>query len=355
MFNRAYYETLAREFAHIHRHFNIDGFKKEVTHNLDELSLNQRMRNTALVLKKYLPDNFVNAIDIMKEVIPNMNTGYTSLVFPEFVSMFGLQHFSASMEALKFFTRFGSSEFAVRVFLKQDIDKTLAVMYTWSLDENHHVRRLASEGSRPRLPWSFKLDAVIQNPSLSAPILDNLKSDSELYVRKSVANHLNDISKDSPGYVRKLVASWDKNNLHTAWIVKRGCRSLLKSGDKKSLTLFNLTRNAKVSIRNFKLNKTTIKLNEVLKFDFNLISNASTPQRLMVHYRIHYVKGSGILSPKIFALKEMQLNPRERVKIAKQQRFQDLSTRTLHSGKHILEILVNGEVHYKKTFGFTRK
>jgi len=354
MFNRAYYKNLAQVFASVYKPFKSEDFVKMVTENLEQLSLNERMRNTSLVLHNHLPENFASTMDIMKEAIPHLKGGYTNLVFPDYVAQFGQSDFSLSLNALKFFTQFGSSEFAIRTFLKQDLRSTLNVMYTWANDENEHVRRLASEGSRPRLPWSFKLDAIIENPSLTTPILQTLKADTALYVRKSVANHLNDITKDSPEHVLKLVKGWDQAHPHTAWIIKRGCRSLLKQGDQKSMAIFNLTKKIEIAIKNFSINKSTLRLNDVLIFQFNLVSHKKTNQRLMVDYRIHYSKKSGIQLPKVFKLKELELKPSETVAIKKQQRFQDFTTRKLHSGMHLLEIVVNGNVVAKKKFEFKR-
>jgi 3-methyladenine DNA glycosylase AlkC len=354
MFGQPYYKKLADTFAAVHKPFHSERFVKEVTANLNDLSLNQRMRNTSIVLHKYLPDDFSKSVGIMKEVVTQMNGGYTTLVFPDFISLYGIPHFRESLDALKYFTQFGSSEFAIRTFLKHDLEKTLSVMKQWSADSNHHVRRLASEGSRPRLPWSFKLEEIIKNPALTSPILENLKCDDELYVRKSVANHINDLSKDSPDYVFKLIKPWDKTHHHTAWIVKRGIRSLLKQGDKKSMAIFNLTKDVKVSIKHFSISNPLVRLNDSLQFQFDLVSEKTTSQALMIDYRIHYFKKSGAQLPKVFKLKEITLKPGEVVSIAKKQRFQDFTTRKLFSGVHVLEIVVNGEVMKRKQFEFSR-
>ncbi|HOX82485.1 MAG TPA: DNA alkylation repair protein [Chryseolinea sp.] len=354
MFGLSFYKNLADTFASVYKPFQLERFVNEVTSNLKDLSLNQRMRNTSIVLHQHLPDNYSKSIGIMKEVVSQLNGGYTTLIFPDFVSVYGLPHFEESLEALKYFTSFGSSEFAVRTFLKHDLDKTLSAMKQWSADSNHHVRRLASEGSRPRLPWSFKLDEIIKKPEHTLPILENLKCDDELYVRKSVANHLNDLSKDSPDYVLKLVKNWDKTHHHTAWIVKRGIRSLLKQGDKKSMAVFNLTKDVKISVKRFSISNTKIRLNDSLQFQFELVSKKTTSQTLMIDYRIHYFKKSGVQLPKVFKLKEITLKPGEVISITKAQRFQDFTTRKLFSGTHTLEIVVNGEVMKRKQFEFLR-
>jgi len=350
MFNRGYYRKLGEAFQEAAPGFDTSKFVKDVTVDLDSLSLNQRMRNTSLVLHNYLPYTYSRNIAMMMEVIQRMSKGYTALVFPDYVSVYGLNDFNTSMKALKYFTSFGSSEFAIREFLKRDFIRTINVMYGWSEDTNIHVRRLASEGSRPRLPWSFKLDEVIRNPKVTLPILENLKSDNELYVRKSVANHLNDISKDSPQYVFSVVKKWDRQNPNTSWIIKRGCRSLIKQGDGTSLALFNYSSQVSTRLEKFKLNSAAIKLNTSLQFGFDLVSTAASNQKLILHYRIHYRKRSGSLSPKVFSLKEITLHPGDRVRISKNQRFADLTTRKHFAGVHKLEILVNGKVAGSRKF-----
>jgi 3-methyladenine DNA glycosylase AlkC len=344
MFGRAYYAKLAQTVSTVYNPFHIKTFLTEVCEPLASLSLNERMRHTSVVLQKHLPAHYQKSIGILNEVIPLMPVGYTNLVFPDYVSQFGTHDFKTSLKALHYFTRFGSSEFAIRTFLKMDFDRTIQEMYRWSEDENEHVRRLSSEGSRPRLPWSFKLDAVIQNPRHTQPILENLKQDESLYVRKSVANHINDFSKDSPDFVVKLVKSWDTAHPHTAWIVKRGCRSLFKQGDKKSLAAFNYTKDVQVAIANFNVTPKTVTIGGALSFDFEIISHKKASQKLMVDYRIHYVKKNGSLSPKVFKLKEIDLPAGKSIHISKKQRFQDFTTRKHAAGKHRLEIMVNGEV-----------
>jgi 3-methyladenine DNA glycosylase AlkC len=344
MFNRAYYAKLAEAVRSVYQPFPVKVFLTEVCAPLASLSLNERMRHTSVVLQKHLPAHYQKSISILNEVIPLMPVGYTNLVFPDYVSQFGKHDFKTSLKALHYFTRFGSSEFAIRTFLKMDFERTIQEMYRWSEDENEHVRRLSSEGSRPRLPWSFKLDAVIENPSHTQPILENLKKDESLYVRKSVANHINDFSKDSPEFVLKLIKRWDTSHPHTAWIVKRGCRSLFKQGDKRSLAAFNYTKDVQVTIANFSLTPKTVTIGGSIHFAFELLSQKKSAQRLMVDYRIHYVKKNGSMSPKVFKLKEVDLPAGKSMHISKKQRFQDFTTRKHMAGKHLLEILVNGEV-----------
>ena len=350
MFNKKFYEHLALEFANADKNFHPVKFVKDVAKNIEQLSLNERLRNTSIVLKKYLPSDYKKSIELLFRIVPNISRNYTTLVFPDFVGLYGHNNFNLSMDALKYFTRFGSSEFAIREFLKRDFNKTIKVMNGWADDKNYHVRRLASEGSRSRLPWSFKLDEVIKNPQITQSILEKLKSDDELYVRKSVANHLNDISKDNTEWMLQLLNSWDKSNVNTFWIIKHASRTLIKKGNADSLSLFAFEKNVKISVVNFKLNKSTLKLGESLQFEFDVISEKSKPQKLVIDFAIHYVKKSGVLSAKVFKLKEIDLKASQLIHISKKHRFQDFTTRKHYPGNHIIEILINGKSILNKQF-----
>lgn len=350
MFNKKFYEQFAQEFNKVDKNFHPEKFVKDVSKNIEQLSLNERMRNTSVVLKKYLPSDYRKALEFLFKTIPNLNRNYTSLVYPDFVGLYGHDDFNISMEALKYFTQFGSSEFAIREFLKRDFNKTIKVMNVWAEDENYHVRRLASEGCRPRLPWSFKLDEVIKNPKATLSILEKLRADDELYVKKSVANHLNDISKDNTDWMLNILNGWDKTNSNTYWIIKHASRTLIKKGNVKSLSLFDFEKNVKINVANFKLNKSKLKLGEALQFEFDVVSEKSKPQKLVIDFAVHYVKKSGELSPKVFKLKEIDLKPKQTISISKKHHFQDYSTRMHYSGNHIIEIFINGMPVYKKPF-----
>lgn len=350
MFNHRFYVTFAAAFENADKHFNAKQFIKDVTLHLDTLSLNERLHNTSVVLRQHLPADYSKAVAILYKAINEVQKGYTALVFPDFVGRYGKDHFELSMETLKYFTSFGSSEFAIREFLKISPEKVLQVMKTWSEDNNHHVRRLASEGSRPRLPWSFKLDAVIKNPSLTRDIIEQLKTDEEVYVKKSVANHLNDISKDNPDYMISVMKSWEIANPHTAWIIKHASRSLIKKGHKDSLDIFNFEKRVKLRIEKFRLSPSRIKLGEILQFEFDIISEKSTSQKLVIDYAIHYPKAAGSISRKVFKLKEVDLLPGQQLHIIKKQVFKDFTTRKHYPGKHGIEIIINGKMLDEKDF-----
>ena len=352
MFNRAFFQKVAGEFKAVYPSFEKDKFLAEIMNGLQDLSLNQRMRRASEVLNTFLPADFSKTADILMKVIEKCPRGYTSLLFPDYVSQYGHQHFELSMNALKHFTTFGSSEFAIREFLKRDFKRTIKVMEQWAADADPHVRRLASEGSRPRLPWSFKLDEVIKHPESTSVILNKLKADPELYVRKSVANHLNDLSKDNPDYMLRVLKGWDSSNPSTAWIIRHASRSLIKKGNANSLSVFNYEKNPAVAVNKMTLNK-KVKLGDELVFSFDLSSKKKKSQKLVVDYIIHYCKKGGGLSPKVFKLKDLTLEGGTKQSISKKQRLQDFTTRKHYPGRHQLQLQVNGKIVYTGYFHLT--
>jgi len=343
MFGPAYYERLAAALAEVMPGFSRKKFVRENLTDIEQRELNARMRHTSHVLRNYLPEKFPEAVKVLRAVAEKMPEGYTALLFPDFVGQFGQEHAPLSLDALKFFTRFGSSEFAVREFFVRDVSGTLAQMRLWSGDACEHVRRLASESSRPRLPWSFRLDAVLRDPSLTRPILDALRNDHSAYVRKSVANHLNDISKDHPDYMTGVLRSWDLSVPHTAWIARHASRTLIKAGHAATLSLFAFEKDTAVALEGFWLKPKTLSLGGTLEFGFTLRSTKQSAQKLVIDYRIHYMKASGRSAPKVFKLKEATVPAGGTLEVTKRQTIQDFSTRKHHAGLHRVEVLVNGQ------------
>jgi 3-methyladenine DNA glycosylase AlkC len=341
-FNADRYRWFATELSALTPRFDRARFLELTLPGLADRSLLQRLRRTSEAMRTTLPSDYAKALAVLKKLAPRFEHNFITLVLPDFVGLYGHDDFDRSMDALAFFTRFGSAEFAIREFLKRDLHRTLAVMERWSRDDNEHVRRLASEGCRPRLPWSFRLPALIADPSPVAPILENLRADDSLYVRKSVANHLNDITKDHPDWTLTTLRRWTTKNPHTAWIARRALRTLIKAGHPEALSLFGVKTGASIRVENLKLSATTLKLGEQLVFTFDLISTSPRAQRIVTDYAVHYVKKSGELSRKVFKLSEFDLPGRGRVSLKKSQRFQNFTTRTHYAGEHRIELLING-------------
>ncbi len=352
-YNEAFYQQLTDDINHVYRRLDREGFYRRVTADLDEFELMERLRRTSIACREYLPQDYRRAVAILRKVVPRIQSGFYSMFMPDFVGLYGLDDFDFSMDALKYFTPFSSSEFGVREFFRRDPERTLAFMQEWSRDSDHHVRRLASEGSRPRLPWSFRLDAVIAKPSIVRPILEELKADPHIYVRKSVANHLNDISKDHPELMLDWVTSWDQSDERSAWISKRAARSLIKAGNPRAFALFGFEALPRVEVEDLRVASPRLSLGSDQNFSFRLRSRKRSPQRLVVDYRVYYIKKSGQAQPKVFKLKEIELAPGTTMAISKKHVFRDMTTRRHYAGTHGIEIMVNGRAEGRIDFELT--
>ncbi|PTQ74230.1 DNA alkylation repair protein [Pseudomonas sp. GV071] len=343
IFNRDRLRHIAEHTQAVYPAFASKRFLTLASAGLDELSVMQRLARVSESLHATLPADLVSALAILQDLAPRLNSGFVSMCLPHYVASYGRDDLELSLLALKFFTTFGSSEFAIRHFLVQDQDRTLAQMREWATDDNEHVRRLASEGSRPRLPWSFRLPQLQGEPELAWPILEALNDDPSLYVRKSVANHLNDISKDHPDWLLERLENWPQDNPRTSWIIRHGLRSLIKQGDRRALALLGAGEPAEVELTALQVSPAKVRLGQSMTLSFTLKSTRNTPQRLVVDYAIDYVKASGKVARKVFKLKTLDLAPGALVVLSRSQQIRELTTRKHYYGHHAVHVLVNGE------------
>ena len=287
---------------------------------------------------------------MLRELAPRIDHGFAAIALCEYVAFFGRDHFDLSIEALHDLTRFGSAEFAIRHFLAADFDRTLAVMRGWTGDPDEHVRRLSSEGSRPRLPWSFRLDRAIADPSHTFPIPEALRDDPSAYVRKSAANHLNDIGKDHPDWLLDRLETWPVGTAEVRWVVRHALRTLVKKGGPRALALIGATGAAKVNVEAFSVTPARLRLGERLRIAARLVSTGPERQRLVVDYAVHYVKKNGVTSRKVFKLREVDLAPGAAWEAATSQVVRDFTTRSHNAGRHRMELMVNGAVLAETAF-----
>ncbi|ERO60753.1 DNA alkylation repair protein [Pseudomonas piscis] len=343
IFNQQRLVHIADAMREVYPAFDHPGFLKRASQGLAELSVMQRLARVSDSLHQVLPEPYEHSLELLYALAPRLDSRFVCMFLPHFVASHGTHDFARSMTALKFFTGFGSSEFAVRPFLVNQQAATLEHMYDWSRDPDEHVRRLASEGSRPRLPWSFRLERLQAEPGLAAPILERLRNDPSLYVRKSVANHLNDITKDHPQWVLQRLQDWPLEQPHTAWIVRHGLRSLIKQGERQALALIGAGARAEVQVKHFTVTPAALRLGERLELALELVSSSSQPQRLVVDYAIDYIKASGATSTKVFKLKTFTLPGQARQALGRQQQIREFTTRRHYPGRHLVHLLVNGE------------
>ncbi len=350
MFDASRYRRLAADLSALDPRFDRKRFLAMTLRGLGERSLLERLHQTTLACDAALPGDYGEKLAVLRRLAPRIGHPFVAIFTSDFVSRYGLEHFDDSLEALRFFTRFGSSEFAVRAFIEHDQDRTLAVMTTWASDTDEHVRRLATEGSRPRLPWGRRLSNLVRDPAPTLPILTRLRSDPSLYVRKSVANHLNDISKDHPKWMVAQLRRWGITHPHTAWIAKRAARTLIKAGHPAALRLFRFNARPAVQVVGFRVVRQNLELGEALEFLGTVNSTAPRTQRLVIDYVVHYVKQRGGTARKVFKLTEADLAPKKSIAIRKRQVLRDFTTRKHHPGLHRIELQINGTVAAKAHF-----
>lgn len=346
--NMYYYESLrnlAVDIASFYSEFKVDDFMQlTMDETWDNLELKDRITRISVNLGKFLPTDFKAAISVIDQVVMNYGTWLDGFVgfFPLFVEIYGQDesNWDIAMASLARYTPYASSEIAVRWFIIHHEERMMAQMYAWSKDENELIRRLASEGCRPALPWGQALTSFKKNPSPILPILEQLKADPSIHVRKSVANNLNDISKTHPDLVVKLAQEWYGKNDYTNWIVKHGCRTLLKKGNKDVLILFGFDNVGSVDVQNFTIDTTSILIGEDIAFSFSVLTRDAAKVRL--EYGIDYVKSNGKRNRKIFKISEISLKKNERKSYTKRHSFADVSVRKHYSGIHSITLIING-------------
>jgi len=343
---------------HVSRHlpgFNAESFKAEVLQQLGQLELKQRSQLIADQLHKTLPSNFKKRNAVLRAVLHPLDTaltdqqsddagicGWGMMPLCTVVGQYGLKDFDNSLQLLREMTSRFTAEFDVRFYLLADQDRTLNIMRTWLQDDNANVRRLISEGTRPRLPWGQQLPAFIADPSPMLPMLTALRDDESEYVRRSVANHLNDIAKDHPDLVAELALEWlkgaDKNREK---LVRHACRTLIKQGHSGALKAFGHTA-PKLELLQLSVHTPHITLGDSLKFSATLCSTSKQSQSLVIDYVLHLKKANNSLAAKVFKWKKLRLAAGEKISIDKSHPLRAITTRRYYSGAQQLSLRING-------------
>jgi 3-methyladenine DNA glycosylase AlkC len=259
------------------------------------------------------------------------------------VGQHGLGDFRGSLLLLKEMTSRFSSEFDVRYFLIADQERTLQIMGRWVNDPDHHVRRLVSEGTRPRLPWGMQLPKLMADPSPMLPLLEALRDDEHEYVRRSVANHLNDIAKDHPDLIANLAKQWMKDaDKSREKLVRHACRTLIKQGHPVALEAFGVGP-PQLKLERLSLETTTVRLGGALKFTTDLHSTVTKSQLLVIDYLMHFKKANGERVGKVFKWKQMSLGAGETVSLERSHPIRPITTRRYYEGQQGLSLRINGQ------------
>lgn len=349
-FTHSSMNKMAETIQQFYPKFNKEKFLNLVfDKSFESKELKERMRHVTLCLHETLPQSYPEALEILKQVAPQIR-GFEAMSLPDYVELYGMEDWDFSLPALGYFTKYASSEFAIRPFLDKEPEQVMTYMSKWAEDEDQNVRRFASEGCRPRLPWAMALPKFKKEPRPIFPILEKLKNDESEFVRKSVANNLNDISKDNPDLMLDMCERWYGQSKNTDWIVKHACRSLLKAGNKRALLLFGYSDPSHISVETFQLDKESVVIGDDVHFSFALNINEPKKSKVRLEYAVYFMKAKGQRSKKVFKITE-NTYASGRHEFSKKHSCADQSTRKHYPGEHHIGIIVNGEEKAKASFG----
>ena len=355
-YSPVFYKKLAGVLTAAVPGFNTKKFTERIfSDGFESLELKGRMKRTSAVLHTFFPDDFSETAGLISRIIVKLREerfGEDSFVFmflPDYIETYGINDYEAAVRTIEEVTQFVSCEFAVRPFLLKYSERMMAQMMQWSLHENHKVRRLASEGSRSRLPWAMAVPVLKKDPGLILPLLTNLKNDPSEWVRRSVANSLNDISKDHPHIVVDIAHSWKGLNKETDAIVKHGCRTLLKQGHPELMKLYALD-STNIALQQFRILTPEVKIGDSLGFSFSLRNESDTPQVIRLEYAVYFRKQNGQLTKKVFKISERLYEAGASADILRKQSFRLITTRRYYTGEHGLSVIVNGAEKELKYF-----
>jgi len=349
--------------GHLEQHlpqFNREWFEGSILKELESLELKARSQWIADHIHKVLPVDHVDRYKIIRAMLhPAKNTiagqqsnedgilGWGMMPLGMVVGQYGQAAFEESLLLLKEMTKRFSSEFDVRYFLLIDQERALNLMGTWVADPNYHVRRLVSEGTRPRLPWAMQLPRLMADPSPMLPLLEALRDDDHEYVRRSVANHLNDIAKDHPDLVAGLAKRWMKSaDDSRKKLVRHACRTLIKQGHPEALEAFGLYP-PEIKLMKLEIKTENVTFDTDLVFAVEIISTSKTAQDLIIDYALHLVKANGKRAGKIFKWKRITLEAGKTLSLQKFHGIKPISTRRYYEGVQGVSLRING-----KDFGF---
>ncbi|MBI1919564.1 MAG: DNA alkylation repair protein [Geobacter sp.] len=351
--------NIARMISRVFPAFEQEAFVKDALDGYEALDLMPRGWKIARTLRGYLPVNYPEAVEILIESLgPKLEktdghgmAPFLYLPHDCFVAEYGLDHFDVSMRALYEITQRFSAEFSIRPFLVHHTEATIARLKDWARDPNPHVRRLVSEGTRPRLPWAPRIREFQEDPRPVLALLELLKDDPELYVRRSVANNLNDIGKDHPALLVETARRWMNDATdERRRLVSHALRSAVKRAEFGALEVMGFGEEAKVSIGNTRITPQRAMIGGSVEIALEVTNTNSHRQRVLVDFRIHFMKANGKTSPKVFKLKTIDLAPRETVQLEKSVSLAEMTTRKHYAGTHKVDVVLNGLIKPMGTF-----
>ncbi len=352
-FTPAVVETIGDMMAWTWPEFDRDRYLALALAGFDELEFTARAKHVCEALAAVLPDDRGAALEIATRAIaypfddaPEGLASFLYMPFGYLASEYGLDHFEPSMTLQYELTQRFTAEFCIRAFLERHPDQTLGRLRVWATDPSHHVRRLVSEGTRPRLPWAARLPAFQKDPAPVLELLELLKDDPEEYVRRSVANNLNDIAKDHPQTVIEVARRWWADGDATRRrLIRHALRTLVKQGDEHALGILGFTAAAQVQIDAVRCEPTELRIGDAVRIEVELQNPGDGESALLVDLRVHFMKHAGDTRPKVFKGAVLELGPGERRAVRKTISLKQRTTRTHYPGLHRVEVLINGVTH----------
>lgn len=356
-FDRDAAKALAGQIGAVQPGFDHRKFITLACKDLAKLEFAGRVRQFASAMRATLPASVPDALKTLTQSLPpvlpgcdEVTNGWLQWPVGQFIAEHGLPHFEESMTAMIELTQRFSSEFAVRPFVDELPDRTFARLHKLARHPSPHVRRWCSEGCRPRLPWGAKLRSLVADPSPIWPILETLKNDPEPYVRRSVANNLNDIAKDHPDLVIARCEQWAAlGDSKVDRTIRHGLRTLIKRGDPRALAIlgFGPPDNLRAIL---KTSPSEIVVGESVEMSAVLENASSKPRRIAIDYAVHYPRKSGKTSAKVFKWKTLELPASGRTTLKKKHPMKRTTIRALYPGAHRIELQINGIMLAESSF-----
>lgn len=340
------------------RGFDTAAFLRQIEPGYEGLELMQRGQRIAEALYAHLPADVPRALAVLTDSLdPPMGldakgepdagdrpySAFLYLPHSIYIAAHGLPFLDEAMRAQHALTQRFTAEFSLRPYLLHQREATLKHLHAWAQDDNAHVRRAASEGTRPRLPWAPRLHDFQKDPGLALPLLEALKDDPSSYVRRSVANHLGDIAKDHPGVATDTARNWLRGaSADREALVRHGLRFLVKQGHAGALETLGVGHAVQLDVCAVRITPTQAAIGGKLRIEADLHNPTQRPQRVLADLQVHYVKASGEASPKVFKLSTLELAPGETVTLGKTLSLAQMTTRTHYPGRHAVALLLNG-------------
>lgn len=360
VFDSKMVNKLASNISRVWPSFKQRSFIDTIIPNLSKLSFGDRCSLITKTLHSNLPEDFQTAVQILidalgPEAVADSLSGFDGfIVMPQclFVSRYGMDYFDVSINALYEMTKRFTAEGDIRPFIEKYPEKTMAFLHRITNDINPYARRLASEGTRPRLPLCQRLPQFQKNPGPVLELLDKLKSDPNLMVRRSVANNLNDIAKDNPDIVVETLENWKQEDpgKEMMWIISHSLRSIIKQGHPGALRLLGYKTDVEIIVSDIDITNKNPAIGEEITFSFTITSAENKPCKLMIDYTVYYMKANGKQTPKVFKAAKKTIAPGQSISIKKKHSFIQRSTRVHYPGKHSIEVQINGGKYAKLDF-----